>query len=244
MAGHFFEPWGTHVKQYSRVHALYICISIAVLTEGGKEGGANWESSTAVYTPWRVKEAAAGSCRTAQGAQPGALRWPRGVGFGSVGRSFQREGTYLYLWSIHFVVQHKLMQECKAIMSFLSSSVVKNPPANAQDARIKGSIPGSGRSPGGGNGNSLQYPCLGNPMDRGVWQATVHRVTKSRTWLRDWAHTQSNYIPTTTTKRILALLISEFKKLVLMLESEEYPRGTKAGAGVYVRGCTQGRLTF
>ena len=45
--------------------------------------------------------------------------------------------------------------------------------ANAGDA---GLIPGSGRSPGEGNGNPLQYSCLGNPMDRGAWQATVHRV--------------------------------------------------------------------
>ena len=49
---------------------------------------------------------------------------------------------------------------------FLNGSVVKNPPANARD---KGSIPGSGRSPGGGNGNPLQYSCLKNPMDRGAW---------------------------------------------------------------------------
>ena len=42
-----------------------------------------------------------------------------------------------------------------------------------------GLIPGSGRSPGEGNGNPLQYPCLGNPMNRGAWQATVHRVAKS-----------------------------------------------------------------
>ena len=47
--------------------------------------------------------------------------------------------------------------------------VVKNMPANAGDT---GSIPGSGRFPGGGNGNPLQYSCLGNPMDRGSWQAT------------------------------------------------------------------------
>ena len=44
-----------------------------------------------------------------------------------------------------------------------------------------GSIPGSGRSPGGGHGNPLQYSCLENPMDRGAWQATVYRITKSRT---------------------------------------------------------------
>ena len=53
-------------------------------------------------------------------------------------------------------------------------SVIRNRPANAGDAGDLGSIPGSGRSPGGENGNPFQYPCLGNPMDRGVWKATVH----------------------------------------------------------------------
>ena len=57
--------------------------------------------------------------------------------------------------------------------------VVKNPPANAGDTRDTGSIPELGRSPGGGHGNSLQYSCLENLMDRGVWQATVHGVIKS-----------------------------------------------------------------
>ena len=52
--------------------------------------------------------------------------------------------------------------------------VVKNPPVNAGNVRDTGSIPGSGRSPGEGNDTPLQYSCLGNPMDRGAWQATVH----------------------------------------------------------------------
>ena len=56
--------------------------------------------------------------------------------------------------------------------------VVKNPPTNAGDIRDTRSIPGSGRSPVGGHGNPLQYSCLENPMDRGPWWATVHRVQK------------------------------------------------------------------
>ena len=60
-------------------------------------------------------------------------------------------------------------------MGFPGGSVVKNPPANAGDV---GLIPGSGRSPGEGNGNPLQYSCLENPMDGGAWQATVHKVSK------------------------------------------------------------------
>ena len=62
-----------------------------------------------------------------------------------------------------------------------------HPPANARDPREMGSIPGLGRSPGGGHSNPLQYPCLENPMDRGAWQATVHRVTKSWTWLKTFS---------------------------------------------------------
>ena len=62
--------------------------------------------------------------------------------------------------------------------------VVKNPPATAGDLRDMGSITGSGGSPGGGNGNSLQYSCLVNPMDREAWWATVHRVAQSQTRLK------------------------------------------------------------
>ena len=56
--------------------------------------------------------------------------------------------------------------------------VVKNPTASAGDVRDVGSIPGSGRCPGGGHGDPLQYSCLENPMDRGAWWATVRRVVK------------------------------------------------------------------
>ena len=59
--------------------------------------------------------------------------------------------------------------------------MVKNLPANARDIRDTGSTPGSGRSPGEGNGNPLQDSCLENPVDRGAWGVTVHGVTKSQT---------------------------------------------------------------
>ena len=62
--------------------------------------------------------------------------------------------------------------------------VVKNPPASAGNLRDKHFIPEWGRSPGWGHGNSLQYSCLENPMDRGAWWATLHRGTKSWTWLK------------------------------------------------------------
>ena len=62
--------------------------------------------------------------------------------------------------------------------------VVKNLPANAGDVRDMGLIPGSGRSPGGGHGNPLQYSCLKNPLGRGAWGVIVHRVAKSWKWLK------------------------------------------------------------
>ena len=62
--------------------------------------------------------------------------------------------------------------------------------ASAHNTGDLGSIPGSGRSPGEGNGNPLQYSCLGNPMDREAWWATVHGVAKSQAWLRDLTFTK------------------------------------------------------
>ena len=59
--------------------------------------------------------------------------------------------------------------------------MVKNWPASAGDTRDLGSIPGSGRYPGEGNGNPLEFSCLENPMDREAWRATVHGITKSQT---------------------------------------------------------------
>ena len=63
------------------------------------------------------------------------------------------------------------------MLGFPGGSLIKNLVASAGDARDTGQIPGSGRSPGGGHGNPLQYSCLENSMDRGTWLATVHGVT-------------------------------------------------------------------
>ena len=62
--------------------------------------------------------------------------------------------------------------------------VLKNLPANAGDIRDMGSIPGSGRFPGGGHGNPIQVSCLENPMDRGAWWVTVHGFAKSQAQLK------------------------------------------------------------
>ena len=77
------------------------------------------------------------------------------------------------------------IKEPVVMMGFPGGTVVKkNLPANAADTGHVGSIPGLGRSPGGGHGNPLQYSCLENPMDRRVWQATIHRVAQSQTQLK------------------------------------------------------------
>ena len=73
------------------------------------------------------------------------------------------------------------IKELKRVRVFPSDTVVKNLPANAGDTRDVGSIPESGRSPGGGNGNPLHHSYLEKSMDSGAWWATVHGVVKSQT---------------------------------------------------------------
>ena len=74
-----------------------------------------------------------------------------------------------------------ILMEVELRLGFPDGSSGKESDCSAGAAGDAGSIPGSGRSPGGGYGNPLQYSCLENPMDRGAWQATVHRVAKSQT---------------------------------------------------------------
>jgi len=76
------------------------------------------------------------------------------------------------------------MKVQKSSIKLNTGSVVKNLSANAEDTGDVAFIPGLGSSLGGGNGNPLQFSCLGNPTDRGAWQATIHGVAKSRTWLK------------------------------------------------------------
>ena len=78
--------------------------------------------------------------------------------------------------------------------SWASQAVLKNLLTNARDTRDGGSIPGSGRTPGGGNDNRLQYSCLENSMDRGAWWAAVHGVEKSRTRLKQLKHKHTSNI--------------------------------------------------
>ena len=81
------------------------------------------------------------------------------------------------------------IKELKRVRVFPSDTVVKNLPANAGDTRDVGSIPESGRSPGGGNGNPLQHSYLENSMDRGAWRATVHGSQRVR--MTEHTHTHN-----------------------------------------------------
>ena len=94
---------------------------------------------------------------------------------------------------------------------FSGGSVIKNPPAEAEGTSL---IPGLGRSPGEGNGNPLQYSCLGNPMDRGAWWATVHRVTKNQTRLNIHTHNILLYECSTT---CLLLIVTDSFFFLLMV---------------------------
>ena len=96
----------------------------------------------------------------------------------------------------------------RLVMSFSGDSDGK---ASAYNAGDPGSIPGSGKSPGEGNGNPFQYSCLENPMDRGAWWATVHGVAKSQTRLSDFTHTHTH----THTHRLVIAFLPRSKCLLI-----------------------------
>ena len=106
--------------------------------------------------------------------------------------------------------------------------MVKNTPANARNSRDAGSTPGSGRSPAGGNGKPLQYSCLGNPMDRGAWWATVHGVAKSQTRLSTHYPTIPSISTWTQKKKCIIHLQSLKKDKILGVNSNKtYLKTTK-----------------
>ena len=101
------------------------------------------------------------------------------------------------------ITAQKIIVETQVYFAVLQESgasqvalVVKNPPASTGDTGDMGSIPGSGRSPGGEQGSPLQYSCLENLMDRGVWWATIYEVAKSWTQLKGLMHTRVRLSPT------------------------------------------------
>ena len=106
-------------------------------------------------------------------------------------RTWLMLGVCVYRYTYICVCVFICMYVC--IWGFLGGSVVKNPPASAGERRCRFD-PWVGKIPSGGLGNPLQNFCLENPMDRGAWQATVHRVTKSWLWLKRLSmHTTSFY---------------------------------------------------
>ena len=82
---------------------------------------------------------------------------------------------------------HGVLKNCSWLSDYWTDGLPRrlSGKESASNVRDMGSVPGLGRSPGEGNGNPFQYSCLGNPMERGDWQATVNEVAKSRTWLRN-----------------------------------------------------------
>ena len=120
-------------------------------------------------------------------------------------------------------------------------ALVKNSPARARDTGYMGSIPGSGRSPGGGHGNPLQYSCLENPMENPVaWWATVHGVTKSQSWLK-WlsTHTSAYDIATDKSKReLLNSSQGRYQGTLIWCEMEYIPGQrilkTRVGTNVFL----------
>ena len=99
--------------------------------------------------------------------------------------------------SIHHLLASSPVITClyPHLLGFPGGTVVKNPSANAGDARDRGSIPGMGRSLGGGNGNPVHYSCLENPTDRGAWRATALGVAESDTTEQLTAHTTILLLP-------------------------------------------------
>ena len=91
-----------------------------------------------------------------------------------------------YIWFIMCIYVFIYIYTQIHTYEFSGGTIVKDSSANAGDARVVGLIPESGRSPGVGNGNLVQYSCLDNSTDRGAWWAIVHGVTKSRMWLSTW----------------------------------------------------------
>ena len=121
-------------------------------------------------------------------------------------------------------------------IGFPGGSRVKNLPANAEDTRDVVLIPGLGRSPGGENGNPLQYPYLENSMDRGAWWASVCGIAKTPTQLREWAHThthththteQYSFLKATAFERVLrvrnTVIFSQVNKRMEKFATEQQP---------------------
>ena len=150
-----------------------------------------WPERTAskhvYYQVWNRSPVQVGCMRQVLG--PGALGRPRGIGWRGRWEGESGWGIHVNPRLIHVNVRQKPLQYCKVIslqLITINEKKKKNPSANAGDRSYAGSISGSGRSPGEGNGNPLHYSCLEKSMGRGTWWAVVRGVTKSQTWLSNW----------------------------------------------------------
>ena len=117
----------------------------------------------------------------------GALGWPRGMVWGGRREEGSGWGTRVYLWWIHIDVWQNQYNIVKLKNKIKLKKKKKESACQCRRCSFDpwvGNIPWRGLSPGGGHGNPLQYSCLGNPMDRGAYWATVHRIAKSWTWLK------------------------------------------------------------
>ena len=162
------------MKLFAGQEQRHRCREQACGHSGGREGEMNWEIGIDIHRLLCIKQIASG--KLLHSRELGSVLcddlegWDRG---GGVGGRPKKEGIYVHIKMIHVDVQQK-----QGLPGWLSG---KESASDAKDTEDTGSIPGSGRSPGGGHDNPLQYSCLENPTDRGAWRATFHRVAKSDT---------------------------------------------------------------
>ena len=121
--------------------------------------------------------------------------------------------------------------------------VVRNSPTNAEDVRDAGSIPGSGRSPGGGHGNPYQHSSLGNSMDSRAWQATVRGVRKSQTWLKQLS-TQARKGMIRVGVNLLILFLENFAMQKLYIKFPNLGWGAVANILAENNGCLKTFFLF
>ena len=130
--------------------------------------------------------------------------------------------------SVHEILQARILEWHSRASRV--AVLVKNSAASAGDVRDVDSVPGLGRSPGGGHGNSLQCSCLENPMYRGVWRVTVHGITKSQTWLKRHKSV-SQGVHDSKMSLVILSLIQYFGHLMCRIDSS----GKDSDAGKYWR---------
>ena len=144
-----------------------------------KDGGACKGGKLDLFPRWTSPQA----CKLTHLPKP-SWRWREKTRARAESRDQWRRSLHTHSWNAEWLQWHHRKEPVLCHFIFPSGTVVKNSPVSAGDAGNSGSIPGLGRSPGEGNGYALQYSCLENPMDRGVWWTTVHGVAKSQTWLK------------------------------------------------------------